>query len=110
MSYISNFFNRVYLLVQQIPTGKVATYGQIAALLDSPRSARTVGWALNALKEPTDVPWHRVLNSKGTISHYDSGEVKNLQKILLEAEGIRFDVKNKVDLTLYQYHFPCIEN
>ena len=65
-----NFFERVYRVVKQIPRGKVASYGQIAALLGHPQAARTVGWALNALRgsEIDDVPWQRVINSAGRIS------------------------------------------
>ncbi len=65
-----NFFERVYALVRQIPRGKVSSYGQIAALLGHPQAARTVGWALNALRdsEIRDVPWQRVINSAGRIS------------------------------------------
>ena len=65
-----SFFERVYRVVQQIPRGKVASYGQIAALLGHPQAARTVGWALNALtsERVAQVPWQRVINSAGRIS------------------------------------------
>ncbi|MFB0536550.1 MAG: MGMT family protein, partial [Anaerolineae bacterium] len=59
---MGDFFSRVYRLVSMIPRGKVASYGQIARMLGSPRGARTVGWALHGLPEGTDVPWHRVIN------------------------------------------------
>ncbi len=55
-------------MVAQIPYGKVATYGQIALYLGHPRAARTVGWALHALPEGTETPWHRVINSQGRVS------------------------------------------
>ncbi|MCB0242366.1 MAG: MGMT family protein, partial [Anaerolineae bacterium] len=56
---MASFFDQVYLVVQQIPRGKVASYGQVAAILGSPRAARTVGWALASLRESNedDVPW-----------------------------------------------------
>lgn len=95
-----NFFERVYMLVRQIPRGKVASYGQIAALLGHPRAARTVGWALNALRggQIDDVPWQRVINSYGriSISRVDLGA--DLQRALLEQEGILFDERDRVDM------------
>ncbi len=94
-----NFFTRVYCLVRQIPRGKVASYGQIAALLGHPQAARTVGWALNALRdgEIEDVPWQRVINSHGriSISRVDLGA--DLQHALLEEEGVEFDARERVD-------------
>ena len=95
-----NFFERVYRVVRQIPRGKVASYGQIAALLGHPQAARTVGWALNALRdgEIDDVPWQRVINSQGriSISRIDLGA--DLQHALLEQEGIVFDERDRVDM------------
>lgn len=95
-----NFFERVYILVRQIPRGKVASYGQIAALLGHPGAARTVGWALNALRdgEIDDVPWQRVINSRGriSISRVDLGA--DLQRALLEQEGVVFDDNERVDM------------
>lgn len=97
------FFERVYLLVRQIPPGRVASYGQIAALLGHPRAARTVGWALNALtaQQGREVPWHRVLNARGriTIPRVDLGA--DLQRALLVAEGVEFDAKGDVDLSRF---------
>ena len=95
-----NFFERVYILVRQIPRGTVASYGQIAALLGHPHAARTVGWALNALRdsEIDDVPWQRVIKSQGriSISRVDLGE--DLQLALLVQAGVRFDERDHVDL------------
>jgi methylated-DNA-protein-cysteine methyltransferase related protein len=95
-----NFFERVYAVVRQIPQGKVASYGQIAALLGHPQAARTVGWALNALRDSDidDVPWQRVINSAGriSISRVDLGA--DLQRALLEEEGVEFDSRGYVDL------------
>jgi methylated-DNA-protein-cysteine methyltransferase related protein len=95
-----NFFDRVYAVVRQIPRGKVASYGQIAALLGHPQAARTVGWALNALRgsDVGDVPWQRVINSAGriSISRVDLGA--DLQRALLEEEGVEFDGRGYVDL------------
>jgi methylated-DNA-protein-cysteine methyltransferase related protein len=96
----------VYALVKTIPKGKVATYGQIAALLNMPRHARHVGNALSALPANKKVPWHRVVNSEGRVSlrlaHWDSGS-DTLQRILLEAEGVMFDDSGKIDLKIFAW-------
>lgn len=94
-----NFFARVYALVRCIPCGKVASYGQIAALLGHPQAARTVGWALNALQgsEVAEVPWHRVINSAGRISISRADLTADLQRALLEAEGVEFDARGYLD-------------
>lgn len=92
-------FERVYEMVRRIPPGRVATYGQIARLLDWPRGARTVGWALRALKPGTGVPWYRVVNAQGRISIDDVA----LQRIRLEAEGVVFDESGRIDLARYRW-------
>lgn len=99
----SNFFTRVYSLVALIPHGKVASYGQIAALLDQPRAARTVGWALSQLPEQTEVPWHRVINSKGRVSIKSAQYTAALQQGLLEQEGVFFDKLGSCNLAIYQW-------
>ena len=98
-----HFFEQVYLLVSQIPHGKVASYGQIATLLGHPRAARTVGWALNALVETPDreVPWHRVINHAGRITIARAGLNPEVQRRLLEEEGIEFDQAGYVDMSRY---------
>ncbi len=95
-----NFFERVYRLVRLIPPGKVASYGQIAALLGYPQAARTVGWALSALRgqQIADVPWQRVINSHGRISLSRADLSADLQRALLEAEGIEFDAHERIDM------------
>jgi methylated-DNA-protein-cysteine methyltransferase related protein len=94
-----SFFDRVYLVVKQIPRGMVASYGQIAALLGHPQAARTVGWALNALsgEQAGEVPWQRVINSAGRISISRADLSADLQRALLEEEGVEFDVRGYVD-------------
>ncbi len=94
----TGFFERVYDIVRLIPSGKVASYGQIAMILEHPHAARTVGWALHALPDDTDVPWHRVISSKGRISTSCLTHPADLQRELLEAEGVIFDVHGSVDL------------
>ncbi len=86
---------RIYQLVRQIPAGKVATYGQIAALAGT--GPRQVGFAMAALPDP-DVPWHRVINSQGKVSTRKSGDGENVQRALLEAEGIVFSLKGRINL------------
>ena len=91
------FFERVYQLVRQVPPGRVTSYGAIARMLGHPRAARTVGWALHSLPEGSDVPWHRVINSQGRISTSCREHSADLQRALLEAEGVEFDAHGYVD-------------
>lgn len=84
----TNFFERVYDIVRQIPHGKVTSYGAIAKALGAARSARMVGWAMNASHILEDVPAHRVVNRNGLLTgkmHFDG---TNLMQQLLENEGI----------------------
>jgi len=107
-----NFFARVYQVVRMIPHGRVATYGQIAAIVSDRRAARTVGWALNALREGNDVPWQRVINAQGKISTRYRERVAAVQRALLEAEGIQFDAQERTDLDTCQWaglDWPDIE-
>lgn len=90
-----------YAVVVQIPAGRVATYGQIARLAGFPQHARQVGYALAALPESrTDVPWQRVINSKGEVSPRAGSGMHHFQQSLLEAEGVSF-VNERVDLKTY---------
>ncbi|MBI5405387.1 MAG: MGMT family protein [Candidatus Kerfeldbacteria bacterium] len=83
-----NLYFRIYNAVRKVPPGRVATYGQIAALVGSPRSARIVGWALRTLDDRTNVPWQRVLNKSGMISIENLHAPKELQADRLRAEGV----------------------
>ncbi|MDR3576560.1 MAG: MGMT family protein [Anaerolineaceae bacterium] len=89
-------YSRIYAFIRQIPPGKVVTYGQVANLIGG-CTARMVGYALSALPEGSDVPWHRVINSQGKISPHGAGFGSALQKSLLEDEGIRFDLQGRID-------------
>jgi methylated-DNA-protein-cysteine methyltransferase-like protein len=100
-----NLFDRIYETVKKIPKGKVSTYGHVAKKAGC--SAKYVGYALSTLNKH-DVPWYRVINSKGRISLKDF-EGYNLQKHLLELEGIIFDKDNSVDLEKYLYKFDNTE-
>ncbi len=102
---LPSFFDQVYAVVRLIPKGKVATYGQVAALLEHPRAARTVGWALNGLLAPlaARVPWHRVINAEGRISNALNFE-EQLRR--LKKEGIKFDKTGRCDLRKYLWEPP----
>ncbi|MGM8361622.1 MGMT family protein [Flavobacterium sp. ARAG 55.4] len=85
----TNFFERVYEVVKQIPHGRVTSYGAIAKFLGAARSARMVGWAMNASHSMEDVPAHRVVNRRGLLTgkfHFDG---TNLMQQLLENEGVK---------------------
>ncbi|AOW08448.1 MGMT family protein [Flavobacterium gilvum] len=83
-----NFFDKVYAVVKQIPYGKVTSYGAIAKVLGAARSARMVGWAMNAAHNLEDVPAHRVVNRKGLLTGKHHFDGTNLMQQLLESEGI----------------------
>lgn len=101
------FYRRVYELVRRVPPGRVATYGQIAALLGSPMAARAVGYALSHLPEGSDVPWQRVINREGAISARGIGAAPgDRQRALLEAEGHRFDASGRIDLRAVGWEGP----
>ena len=84
-----NFFEKVYAIARQIPYGKVTSYGAIALALGTSRSARMVGWAMNACHQLEDVPAHRVVNRKGLLTGKHHFDGTNLMQQLLESEGIR---------------------
>ena len=85
--------------VRRIPRGRVATYGLVAQVAGFAKQARLVGYALRHADD--EVPWHRVVNAQGTISNRaDPGSIP-LQRALLEAEGVDFDWKGKLDLKRY---------
>ena len=94
---------RIYAVIRRIPEGRVATYGQVAAIAGLPRGARQVGRALSRLEEE-EVPWHRVVNAQGRISARASpGIVEPLQKQLLEKEGVSFGSGDRIDLERYRW-------
>lgn len=100
----SHLYAQIYDLVRQIPPGRVATYGQVAALLGRRGYARQVGYALFRVAPDADVPWHRVVNAKGEISHSPQRQGSDdLQRILLEGEDIVFNRFHRIDLRQYQW-------
>ena len=97
-----NFFERVYAIVRQIPEGRVTSYGAIAKALGTARSARMVGWAMNASHNLEDVPAHRVVNRKGLLSGKHHFDGTNLMQQLLENEGIKVIDNQIID---FEKHF-----
>lgn len=97
-----SFTERAVALIKQIPSGKVMTYGQIAGLAGSPRGARQVVRVLHSMSKKHNLPWHRVINSKGEIGFKDE-EMYVVQKLSLEAEGILVSSHGKLDLKVYLY-------
>jgi len=95
----------VYDVVRRIPRGRVATYGAVAREAGLPGRARQVGYALAALGRGSvapDVPWHRVVNARGEISARSGGSsFEHLQRTLLDAEGVVFDERGRLDLDFY---------
>jgi methylated-DNA-protein-cysteine methyltransferase-like protein len=95
---------RIYAAVRRIPRGRVATYGQIAALAGLPRQPRLVGYAMSALPDATTVPWHRVVNAEGRISARAAGAGAGVvQRLRLEQEGVAFDAGGRLSLERYQW-------
>ena len=104
----AHFWDRVYDRVREVPAGRLVTYGQVAASLGSPRAARQVGYALAGLRrrpEDSDVPWQRVINAQGRISHRGDHERAAVQEALLRAEGVVFDETGRTDLDALRYVF-----
>ena len=97
-----NFFERVYEIVRQLPEGKVTSYGAIAKAIGAARSARMVGWAMNASHNLEDVPAHRVVNRIGILSGKHHFEGTNLMQQLLENEGIQVVDDQIID---FEKHF-----
>lgn len=97
-----SFYQRVIAVLKRIPRGRVATYGQIAALAGNPRAARQVVRALNSSSRSEDLPWHRVINAKGRIG-LKPGAGFEMQKAILANEGIVTDDAGRLDLSRYQW-------
>jgi methylated-DNA-protein-cysteine methyltransferase-like protein len=94
-------YDRIYAVVRRIPRGRVATYGQVAALAGLGGHARQVGYALHALATERAVPWHRVVNARGQISPRAEPGGDRIQRRLLEREGVNFDSADRLELSRY---------
>ncbi|NER14621.1 methylated-DNA--[protein]-cysteine S-methyltransferase [Leptobacterium flavescens] len=92
-----NFFERVYDVARLIPYGRVTSYGAIAKYLGAARSARMVGWAMNASGLKEDVPAHRVVNRIGVLSGKHHFQGTNLMQQLLESEGVEVEDNQVMD-------------
>lgn len=99
-----NYFEKVYDIVKRIPKGKVASYGQIARLLGNPRASRAVGYALHANPYPGVVPCHRVVNRVGRLAPGFAFGGEDIQKEMLEAEGVAVDSDYLVDMNKYGWN------
>jgi len=97
---------RIYAVVARIPHGRVATYGQVAALAGAPRHARQVGYALHDTPDDDTLPWHRVINAKGEVSPRSQPGWEGFQRQLLEREGVEFR-RGRVDLKRYRWEPPA---
>ena len=93
-------YKRIYAVVSRIPRGKVATYGQVGRLAGLQNQARLVGYALHALAQDS-VPWQRVINARGEVSRRGRNGPDEAQRALLEGEGVRFDLRGRVNLSRY---------
>ncbi len=91
MKSSNNFFDKVYDVAKRIPYGKVTSYGAIANYLGAAKSARMVGWAMNASHNNDDVPAHRVVNRNGLLTGKHHFDGTNLMQQLLESEGIQIN-------------------
>lgn len=95
---MEGFFNKVYIVVAKIPSGKVATYGQISEIIGGHQNARVVGWAMKAAPAHLHLPCHRVVNKTGILApSHVFGDVE-LQRTMLEAEGITFKEDGRIDV------------
>ena len=92
----------IWFILDKIPSGKVATYGQLARMAGAPSHARLVGNVLKQLPAGSGLPWHRVINGKGQISFPEGSGKYQEQQRLLEEEGITL-LNGKVNLNLYQW-------
>lgn len=101
-----SFYDDAWTVVRQVPKGKVVTYGQVATVLGSPRAARQVGYAMaKVLMSDDPVPWHRVINAQGRISHRGDFDRAQRQREMLEREGVEFDDSERIDLDRFGHRF-----
>ena len=99
----TSFYRRARDIIKKVPQGKVATYGQVAALAGNHRAARQIAWVLHSSSSEDNLPWHRIINTQGRIS-LRPGWGYEEQKALLLREGVTFDRNDRVDLKRYLWH------
>jgi methylated-DNA-protein-cysteine methyltransferase-like protein len=106
-------YARIHAAARRIPRGRVATYGQVAALAGLPGHARQVGYALHSLGPESDVPWQRVVNARGEVSPRSLPGWEAVQRALLEREGVVFDARGRIDLARHGWrpraHAPQVK-
>jgi len=100
---MSEFTKKVIRLIQAIPEGRVATYGQIAELAGKPQASRGVSWILHSCSTAYKLPWHRVLNAQGKISFEVGTHNYRQQKKRLENEGVEFNLQGQLSLSKFQW-------
>src|SRR3989449_2652726 len=100
---VNPFYHRIYRIVRHIPRGRVATYGLVARLAGRPGAARTVGWALSALPEESDVPWWRGLNAAGRLPPSGAGPNSGVQPAPLLPGGGEIPPRGAVDLATVRW-------
>ena len=100
----NKLFARIYEVVKQVPRGKVASYGQMAQIVGAGCDARMVGYAMASTPEGSDVPWQRIVNREGKISL--PGKGGEIQRMRLEAEGITFDARGRIDMQRFGWQGP----
>ena len=93
----NSFHSEIVKIIKKIPKGKVATYGQIAAMAGNPQASRQVAWVLNSSSSKDKLPWHRVINRLGKIS-LKPGSGYEQQREMLEKEGVVFNLRDSIDL------------
>jgi methylated-DNA-protein-cysteine methyltransferase-like protein len=104
----SDFTETIVRIIKSIPRGKVLTYGFIAKLAGNPRAARQVSWVLHSSSKKYNLPWQRVISSKGKISLRNVEDCE-YQKHLLELEGVKFSDRFNLDLKKYLWKINSIE-
>ena len=92
-----NTFEKIYSVVKEIPKGRVASYGQVALMAGNPRWSRVVGYALHSNPSPGEIPCHRVVFSDGRLSKGFAFGGEEVQRALLEGEGVTFDGDGRVE-------------
>jgi len=101
----TSLYSRIYAHVRRIPKGRVSSYGRVAKLVGG-TGARQVGYAMAALPAGSSVPWQRVVNHKGEISLRRHGDGDSRQRRLLEAEGVSFNLRGRIDLKRFGWPRP----
>ena len=103
---VASVYERIYALVAQIPPGRVATYGQLARI-EGRCTARMVGYAMAAVPDGRALPWHRVVNGRGSVSERRGGGGTSQQEALLRTDGLLFDTRGRLDLDRVAWEGPA---